>query len=154
MTNGVGLREIPTSQINAMLDRLVPDPSTPVSLALLATPWSVQPAAPVIVNINPQININPQMIRAMESTIIQNVHGTVHLGAQAKELLALIERFGGSETATLESALHELEDTDAPAAAKSAAGRRLKKFLGHLAGSVQDVALDLLEKYLESKLGL
>jgi hypothetical protein len=41
----------------------------------------------------------------------------------------------------LESALHELEDADAPPAAKSDAGRRLKKFLGRLAGSVHDVAL-------------
>jgi len=148
VTNGVALREIPTAQINAMLDRLVPGPSAPASLALLATPWSVQPAASLTVNINPQIT------NAMQSTIIQNVQGTVHLGVQAKELLALIERFGGNETATLESALHELEDTDAPAAAKSAARRRLQKFLSRLTGPVRDVAIDLFEKYLESKLGL
>jgi len=90
--NGVDLREAPSSQINALLERLVPGPTAPESLALLAAPWTAQPTAPVTVNINPQI------ISAMESTVIQNVQGTVHLGPQAKELLALIDRFGGQET--------------------------------------------------------
>jgi hypothetical protein len=99
------------------------------------------------------LNFNPQIISAVESTIIQNVRGTMHLGPQAKELLAAIERYGGQETVGLKSAVHELEDTEVPSAVRSAAKRRLKKFLGQLAGTVHDVAIDLLEKYLESKIG-
>lgn len=90
----------------------------------------------------------------MESTIIQNVQGVVNLAPQVKELLALINRFGGQEAAALQSSVYELEDTAALPAARSAAKRRLKQFLGQLAGTLHDVGVDLLEKYLESKAGL
>jgi hypothetical protein len=96
------------------------------------------------------VNINPQIIKAMESTIIQNVQGVVNLGPRARELLALVNRFGGQETSVLQSAVYELEDTDAPPEARSAAKRRLKQFLG----TVRDIGVDLLEKYLEHKAGL
>jgi hypothetical protein len=97
------------------------------------------------------LNINNQVINAMESVIIQNVQGTVHLGDEAKELLALIERFGGNDVPLLEAAVHQLEDKDAPPVDRSAAKRRLKKFLSQGAGALHDVSLDLLEKYLEKR---
>lgn len=145
LEKGVALRQVPGSQLDALLERLVPGPSAATSWMLLAVPGTSRPAAPITVNINPRI------ISAVESTIIQNVQGTVHLGPQAKEILSLVERYGGQEAPGLESAVHELEDTAAPPAVRSAAKRRLKKFLGQLAGTVRDVGVDLLEKYLESK---
>ena len=145
--NGIDLRQVPSGQIDTLLERLVPGPSASGSWALLAAPWTAQLSAPVTVNINPQI------INAMESTIIQNVQGTVNLGPQAKELLSLIDRFGGQEVPVLEAAVHELEDTDARPADRSAAKRRLKKFLGQTAGMAHDVGIHLLEKYLDSKIG-
>jgi transcriptional regulator with XRE-family HTH domain len=148
LENRVDLRSIPVNQLNAMVDRLVPGPSAPESLALLAVPWDRQRSAPIT------LNISPQIITAAESTIIQNVQGIVHLGTQAKELLALIDRYGGQETAVLESAIHELEDPAAPPANRWAAKRLLKKFLAQISETVHDVAIDLLEKYLESKLGM
>jgi hypothetical protein len=137
-----------SNQLGALLESLLPRPSAPESLALLAGPRAVTGAGPVTVNINPQI------ISALESTIIQNIQGVVHLSPQSKEILSLIDRFGGDDTVALRSAIHELEDVDARPADRSAARNRLKKFLGQLAGTVHDVGLDLLEKYLESKLGL
>jgi hypothetical protein len=68
--------------------------------------------------------------------------------------LTLIDRFGGDDAVALRSAVHELEDTDAPLADRTDARRLLKKFLGRLAGTVHDVGFDLLQKYLEKKLGL
>jgi transcriptional regulator with XRE-family HTH domain len=140
--------QISSGDINRLLQRLIPGPSAPESFSLLAAPWTIQP------NTTVTMNINQQVISAVESTIIQNIEGTLHLGPQAKELLELIDRFGGSEQAELQSAVHELEDAAAPSAARSAAKRRLKKFLLHLADTVKDVGVDLLEKYLESKAGL
>jgi hypothetical protein len=148
LERGTHLPEGASSQINILLERLVPSPTAPESLALLAVPWTARPTTPVTVNINPQI------ISAMESTIIQNVQGVINLGPQAKEFLALISRFGGQEATTLESAVYELEDPAAPPSNKSVAKRRLKKFLSQVAGTAHDVAVDLLEKYLESRLGL
>ena len=143
--------ELPTGadrQIIALVERLVPSPSAPESWALLAASGGTASAASVTVNINPQI------IRAMESTIIQNVQGTVNLSPPAKELLALIDRFGGTDVAALQTAVYELEDRDAPAAERSAAKRRLKQFVTQVASTARDFGIDLLEKYLESKTGL
>lgn len=60
------------------------------------------------------MHINQQFIRATESTIINSVAGNLNLGPQALELLTLVERFGGGQAPTLRSAVHELEDPDAP----------------------------------------
>jgi hypothetical protein len=146
--SGTELRTIPRAGIQALIESLVPGPAAPDSLALLAAPQPVQMTAPVTVNIHPQI------ITAVESTIIQNIKGTVQLGPQANQLLELIGQFGGNQSRELESSVYELEDADAPVAARSAAKRRLKSFLGQIAGPVRDAAFKLLEKYIEDKLGL
>jgi transcriptional regulator with XRE-family HTH domain len=146
--SGVELGAVPSTQLNALIEKLVPGPSASNSVALLAAPESVQSAAPLV------LNINQQYIRAVESSIIQNIQGIVHLSPNAKEFLALIDRFGGKEVPLLRAAVHELEDPDARPTDRSAAKRRLKKFLSHVAGLAHDVSLDLLEKYLESKMGM
>jgi transcriptional regulator with XRE-family HTH domain len=148
LENGLDLRALPTSHINAVIESLVPEPSAPESLMLLAAPWTARPTTSVTVIQNQQI------IKAMEGTIIQSIQGTVNLGLQAKEVLTFIERYGGQEAAALESAVLELEDVAAPPAERSAAKHRLKQFLGLIRGTVRDVGVDLLAKYLESKTGL
>jgi hypothetical protein len=145
--HGVELQVIPSAQINTLIETLVPGPSASDSLMLLTVPQSAR-TLPLVA-----VNINQQFVNAIESTIIQNVRGTVHLGPKAKELLTLIDRFGGQEAPLLEAAVHELEDMDAQPVDRSAARRLLKKFLSQIAGTVHDVGLDLLEKYLESKIG-
>jgi hypothetical protein len=143
--HGVDLRQIPSGQINSFIDRLVPGASTPESVALLAAPSSLHPT-------HVTVNLNPQIVHAAESMIVQSVQGTVNLGPRPKELLDLIERFGGAEATALQSAVHELEDQDAPTEKRSAAKRRLMKFLGQVAEGARDVGFDLLKKYLESKI--
>jgi hypothetical protein len=148
VNHGLDLRMVPNAKINALIERLVPGPSASDSLALLT---ASQPPA-IIPSVT--LNFNQQFINAIESTIIQGVQGTVHLGPKAIELLALIDRFGGQEAASLEAAVHELEDMEAPPTNRSAAKQRLKRFLGQVAGMAHDVGIDLLEKYLESKIGV
>jgi hypothetical protein len=145
LENGIDLQAIPTGQLNTMIGSLVPGPSAPESLALLAAPWTARPTAPVTV-----IN-NPQIISAMESTIIQNVQGTIHLGLEAKKLLDFIGKFCGQGAATLQSAVYELEDPAAPPAARSAARQRLKNFISQIAGAARDVGVALFTDYLKSK---
>jgi len=148
VSSGYDLGMIPSDQINALIESRVPGPSASASLALLAGP-SGAPAQPPLI-----LNINQQFVTALESTIIQSVGGRIHLGPQAKQLLELIDRFGGDQKSALESAVHEVEDADAPTDKRSAAGRRLRQFFGQLPGVARDVGVDLLKKYLESKLGL
>jgi hypothetical protein len=142
---GMDSRDIPRSQINDLVESHVPGPTGPEVLALLAAPWSTHSAAPVTV-----IN-NPQIISAMKRTIIHSVKGTVDLDVQAERLLAFIEEFGAQETATLQSAVYELEDPAAPPAGKSGAKERLRKFVSQVAGIDRDVGTELLSDYLNSK---
>jgi hypothetical protein len=147
--NGIDLRQIAAQrgQINSFIDRLVPGVSAPESVALLAAPSNQHPT-------HVTVNLNPQIVHAAESMIIQSVQGTANYGPRPKELLDLIERFGGADATALQTAVYELEDQDAPAQKRSAAKRRLMKFLGQVAGGARDVGFDLLKKYLESKAGL
>jgi hypothetical protein len=133
------------TQLSDLIERLVPGTSPPATLALLAGPAPAPDVAPITVQ------INQQFITAAESTIIQNVAGTINLGPRAKQLLELVEQFGGQQSTELEAAVHELEDSGAPAVARAKAQRRLKQFLSQLGGIAHDVVIDLLEKYLESK---
>jgi hypothetical protein len=67
-------------------------------------------------------------------------------------MLAFIEKYGGGEVAALKSAVYELEDSDAQPEYRSKSKDRLKRFLRQAAGTVQGVGVDLLTKYLESKI--
>jgi transcriptional regulator with XRE-family HTH domain len=145
LESGMDLRDIPRRQINSLVDSYVPGPTAPESLTLLAAPSSTRSAAPVTV-----IN-NPQIINALKSTIFQNVQGTVHLDLRAQKLLAFIEEFGAHESAGLQSAVYELDDSAAPPTAKSRAKERLKKFVNQVTGIGREVGIELLADYLKSK---
>jgi hypothetical protein len=144
LNNDVDLILPSSTQLKAMIDRLVPGPAAAAPLALLATPLAQSGA-------QMNLQINQQFITAVESTIINCVVGTVNLAPPAKELLALIQSFGGDDAATLQSAVYEFEDPDAPKGLRSAAKHRLKQFLGHVTDVAKDVGTELLSKYLESK---
>jgi anti-anti-sigma factor len=142
---GIDLQQDLNNQLSALLGTIVPDLSAPEALAFLTGSQAVRPQGSVTVNISQQI------ISAAENTIIQNVQGVAYLGPQAKEILSLIDRFGGDDVMNLRSAVHEMEDEGAPSTGREAAIRQLKLFLGRLAGTVHHIGLDLLERYLESK---
>ena len=148
MAVNVDPRAIPIGQLNTAVESLVPYPSASESLALLANPWSTGSAHPVTVNINPQI------INAVKSTVIQNIQGTLNLGVEAKRLLDLIQRFADQDSDLLQNAVYELEDTQAPPNARAKAGTRIKAFLRQIPSTAGNIGVDLLEKYLEHRLGL
>jgi hypothetical protein len=133
-------RGIDTGDLGLMtqIDQMVPGPSLSQPLGVLTVPGTVG-QAPVTVNI--------------QSMVMNNIQGNVTLVPRARELLELIQRSGGTDTADLESAFYEVEDADAPPEARNRAKRRLKAFLAQVAGTVRDVSVDVLEKYLESKMG-
>jgi hypothetical protein len=143
----IDLHQVPALQIDSLLERLVPDPSVQPALSAFALP-APHPSY------SQNITVNQNFISAVEATVIQDVQGTVHLGEQAKDVLALIDRLGGLETVSLRSAVHELEDPEAPKPRKAAAQARLKTFLSQLGAKAQDAAFSILEKYIESKLGI
>ena len=146
------LSETPDILIDGLLEKLVPAPPAPESLALLDGPSDV-----LLQDRSVTVNVNQQIIHGYASTIIQSVQGEVNLSPQAKEMLALIDEYGGEETAVLKSAVHEFEDRDARPAHRSDAKNRLKRFLRQVGATAHVVGVDLLSKYVEaqaSKIGI
>ena len=135
-------------QVEELIEALVPNVGDlgPMQLLTLTSPGSS--------DIPVTVTINQQVVNAVESAVIQNVQGTANIGSEAKELLQLVGRFGGQNTATLESAVHELADENARRSDRLVARQRLKGFLLQLGGKVEDTALAILQNYIQTKVGL
>jgi hypothetical protein len=129
------------TRITSLIDSLVPNITNIGTMSLPALP-KTEPIS---------VSINQQFVNAVESTVIQNVHGETNLGSQAKELLDLVRQFGQEQVVELESAIHELEDPAMPQSNHSRAKERIKSFLRQLGGKVEDAALTALMKYLDAK---
>ncbi len=100
------------------------------------------------------LNFSPQLISHVAGSVVQNVGGTVNLGPEAHQLLELVATFGGVERMQLETAVHELEDEGARGADRIAARGRLKRFLADLGNRGVGVGLNVVQKYVEHKLGV
>lgn len=132
--------------IDQTVDSLVPTPGNLLSpRGGVLGPGS---ATAVVVN----QTVNQQIIGTVQGTVMQSVQGTVNLGPQAQELLALVQQFDGDDAAALESAVHELEDDDARTSDRVGAKQRLKAFLWKLEGKVEDAGLKVLQTYIEGKI--
>lgn len=99
-------------------------------------------------------NYSPQFINQVAGPVIQNAAGTVNLGLEAKRLLELVATHGGDARGELETAVHELEDDGARGAERIAARSRLKRFLADLGNRGLGIGLDVLQKYVEHKVGI
>lgn len=100
------------------------------------------------------INVNGQLIGAVQGNAIHDFQGTLNLGSEAKELLELIREHGGARAGELSSAVHELEDEDARPVDRLTARQKLRAFLYSAGGHGANIAGGLLQKYLETRLGL
>ena len=134
-----------SANIVTVLDELLPPPT---AVEVIESARKV-PSSSLTVN-----NINPQFINEVRGSVIQNIAGTVSLGAEAKELLALIAIHGGFERTQLETAVHELEDEGARGDNRVTARGRLKRFIADLSNRGVGVGLDVLQKYVEHKIGI
>lgn len=116
-----------------------------------------QAIAPQVATFSPPPTIqaeNVQIFTGAVSQVVQSVQGSVHLNPEPKQLLELIQQFGGAATAELSSAVHELEDEDARAPDRLTARQKLRAFLGAIATQVPPMAMQTLQKYLEQRIGL
>jgi hypothetical protein len=140
-----GSHQAQSEAVNRLVESLVPHARNfpPGALVGGATAMGANPVV---------INLNPQYVHAVESTVLQNIQGTVNLGPEPKQLLELIQQYGAEEAAELESAVHELEDPDARPADRLTARQRLKSFLGRMGTAVEGAAVGALLAYLESAL--
>lgn len=103
---------------------------------------------------NVTVNLKPQIIRTVNGVVSQEIYGDQHIGPEAKEILELINNYGGERSTEFSSAVHELVDPDAPKSDRLLAKQKIKGFLYGLGEKASDVAIDLLQKYIESQIGL
>lgn len=136
---------LPSQNLESVLDELLPPPA---AIGVIEGP-KMNPRPSLTVN-----NFNPQYFNEVSGSVVQNIAGTVNLGAEAKELLELAATFGGHERTQLETAVHELEDDGARGTERVAARGRLKRFLADLGNRGLGVGLDVLQKYVEHKIGI
>jgi hypothetical protein len=144
--------DVRSSDVLALLERWIP-PVTGGALGILVPEVSAGAAA-ANAGAGVQVTITQQLIGQVAGNVIQNVQGTVNLGPEAKDLLAIIGQFGGAKRVELESAVYELEDPDARTQDRLAARQKLRRFLSSLGTRVADMALSTLHKYLEQRIGV
>ncbi len=103
---------------------------------------------------NITINVNPQIIENVNGIVAQEIVGDQTLGVEPKELLDLISQFGGNKSQDLASSVYELEDESAPESGRLNAKQQLKKFLIDVGKKSGDVAIKILQSYVEKQIGL
>jgi len=150
------------SQLELLIDVFVPPPSVG-TLALGATAPGLGQAGDVAALRGTHVtagvqttifNLNPQFINEVAGSVVQNIQGTVNLAPEAQQMLDLVARFGESERSQLESAVYELEDDGARPEDRIVARGRLKRFLADLGNRGIGIALDVLQRYVEHKVGV
>jgi len=99
-------------------------------------------------------NINPQIINAVNGIVAQEISGDQHLGVDGQQLLELIKLYGEKNAQDLASSVHELEDPSAPKAGRLKAKQKLKKFLIDVGSKAGDIAVNVLQAYIEKQMGL
>lgn len=149
-------------ELDAVIDALLPPPSLS-GIALRARAADVglvggltaSNAVPPELPRQPTVvNFNPQFFHDVAGPVVQNIQGTVNLGPEAHQLLDLVTQFGGTERGQLESAVYELEDAGARPEDRVVARGRLKRFLADLGNRGLEIGLDVLQKYVEHKVGV
>jgi hypothetical protein len=102
----------------------------------------------------PQVSISQQFIGRVEGIVAQTINGSTSMGVDAAELFELITRYGPHRAVELTTAVHQLEDVGAPTPVRLRARQRLLSFLARASERVEDAAVAIAIKYVESKVGL
>lgn len=103
---------------------------------------------------NVTININPQTIETVNGVVAQEITGNQHFGTDAKKLLEIIKEYGEENKIELSSAVHEISDKSIKETERIAAKSKLKGFVYKVADKIGDVSAGILQKYIESQLGM
>ncbi len=101
------------------------------------------------------VNVQPYIVNAVNSIVADQIFGDVHLSTEDHQLLSLIQEHAPPEhRAELGAAVRELADDSVPKETRLLSKQRIKAFLYKVAAKVPDVALGLLQSYLEKRFGL
>lgn len=139
------------NSINQLVESTVPSVQGTGSSLSLASPTHRLDA---LNNASITINVNPQIVETVNGVIAQEINGNQNLGIQGHELLELVKKYGDAKANELATAVYEIEDKSVPIPERLKASQKLKKFLIEVVRKGGDVAGGVLQKYIESQLGL
>jgi hypothetical protein len=132
--------------IDALIETAIPKINGVSSV--LGVPLQLTPTS------NLTVNIQPQIISSVNGIVAQEIMGDQYINEDAKKLLDLIQQYGDKKTMELTSAVYELADKSAPQSGRITAKQKLKKFLLGLGGGIKEVAIGIIQSYIEKQLGL
>jgi hypothetical protein len=99
-------------------------------------------------------NIRPQFISMVNGIVAEEILGNQHFAPEHHQLLELIRTHSGADKKQLENAVYEVADKGVEQVDRLKAKQRLKGFLITIGKKTGDVALSVLQKYVESQLGI
>ncbi|WP_047287323.1 hypothetical protein [Pseudomonas protegens] len=100
------------------------------------------------------INFKPQIIQTINSIVSQEINGDQHLTPEDKKIIELIKLFGAERASDLTSSVHELADASVPQAERLGAKQKIVGFLLEIGRRGTDIAVGVLQTYIEKKMGL
>jgi hypothetical protein len=98
---------------------------------------------------NLTINVRSQVIGHVQGVVGSEVSGDIHVGPEGKELLKILDEYGGSKKQSLISSMHEAADAGLGESVRLTRRQQLKSFLYGLAPDVARAGIHLLEAYLQ-----
>lgn len=140
--------ELDMRHVEKIIDAVLPESLTVVPMH----------RRPLTVNVfqQPQISFqfNEQHIEKLDGIVARELYGNVQFTQIEKQFLETIAAHGNGDARELTTALYELRDPGMADAERVSAAQRLRTFLLGIADRVQGVAFEILQSYIESKLGL
>ena len=103
---------------------------------------------------NITINLHSQTIDTVNGIVAQEIYGNQNIGVQGQELLELIQKYGESKKDELTSAVYEIEDMSAPKEDRLIASQKIKGFLLAIGRTGKEIAVGILQTYIEKQIGL
>lgn len=135
-------------QIQHLVDRVIPPAHLLSALGIDSMSLALAPYGPITVNLNPQI------INEINGIVAHEIRGEANVGPRGEELLALVAKYGKEQSVELASAVHEISDPGVSRTEKVTAANKIKAFLYNLAPEASKAGLNLLQAYIQHKLGL
>ena len=99
-------------------------------------------------------NYRPQFVNTVNGVIAEEIHGNQHFAPELHELLEAVRMHGGAQSKQLETAVYEIADKGVDQVDKLRAKQRLKAFLIAAGKKTGDMAFSVLQKYIESQMGI
>ncbi len=129
-------------------------PSFPTGLPIPSRSLGGLSQQPRLASANVTYNFRPQFINTLNGIITEELHGNQHFAAEHHQLLDVIREHGGTQAKQLETAVYEVADKGVEQVDRLRAKQRLKAFLVAVGKKTGDMAISILQKYIESQIGI